>query len=237
MQLSNCELLPGVIVDTKDPEKLGRIKCVIPGYVDASFSNENMPWIRPLGMFNHQSFSKMMKGYKVWVLVNKVNYNEFWYFPFFELNDVAKAYLDPVYDDEQPEVLVAHNCGGNHATLTYDESNGYSEKIGNHHIDLHPDGKIELLGQQGTVLIDGSNLTIGKNTGTSQPATLGKSLYNILSGLKEGLALCQSACGNAPFLSPLIPGFEKCVNNLNNIESILSSNITLMDEKTIQNKI
>lgn len=225
MQLSNCELLPGVIVDTKDPQKLGRIKCVIPGYVDASFSNENMPWVRPLGMFNHQSFSKMMKGYKVWVLVNKSNYNEYWYFPFFEFNDVAKAYLGDVYDNDQPEILVCHNCGGNHATLTYDEKNGYSEKIGQNHIDLHPDGKIELLGQQGNIVIDGSHVTIGKTSGNNQPAVLGTELKNILSGLKDAMGKLKEK--SQGMLSPLQPGFMAAENSLSNIEAMLSNNITI----------
>ena len=92
MQLSNCELLPGVIEDVEDPMKIGRIKCIIPGYVDPSFSKENMPWVRPLFMYNHQSFSKPIKGYKVWILVNKVNYNEYWYFHFLNLMMLLKNF-------------------------------------------------------------------------------------------------------------------------------------------------
>ena len=74
MTLSNCELIPSVIYDTNDPLKLGRIKCVVPGFIDNStMSLENMPWVRPLDMGRHQSFSKPVKGFKVWVLINKAN--------------------------------------------------------------------------------------------------------------------------------------------------------------------
>lgn len=225
MQLSNCELLPGVITDTKDPMKIGRIKCVIPGYVDPSFSSENTPWVRPLGMFNHQSFSKMMKGYKVWVLINKANYNEYWYFPFFELNDVAKNFLSSVYDKEQPEIFVAHNCGGNHALDTYDESNGFSTKIGQHHIDLHPDGHISLLGQQGTVDIDGSKIKIGHVSGEDNPAVLGDKLKLILDKLKDAMSKLQGV--SQGMLAPLASGFSDAVEALTPSEDILSKNVTV----------
>lgn len=227
MQLSNCELLPGVIVDTTDPLKLGRIKCVIPSYVDASFSNENMPWVRPLGMVGHQSFSKMVKGYKVWVLVNKSNYNEYWYFPFFELNDVAKSYLDSVYDDDQPEILIAQSNGGNNVSETYDKTNGFSTKIGQNHIDLHPDGKIELLGNDGVIRIDGygSKIQIGNTSNIDQQAVLGNKLVEVLNNLKSAFSELKTV--SKGILSPLEPGFSKAESALTNIENILSDNITI----------
>lgn len=225
MQLNNCELLPGVIADTKDPMKLGRIKCIIPGYVDPSFSNENMPWIRPLGMYNHQSFSKMMPGYKVWILVNKANYNEYWYFPFFELNDIAKNFLEPIYDNQQPEIFMAHNCGGNNALLTYDESNGFAESIGQHHIELHPDGKVSILGGDGLIQIDGSKIKIGLVNGDDQPVVLGNELKTILEDLKDAMSKLQGAStGN---LSPLAPGFTDAIKALTPLNKMLSKNITV----------
>ena len=225
MQLVNCELLPGVIKYTNDDKKLGRIKCVIPGYVDSSFSEENMPWVRPLGMFNHQSFSKMMPGYKVWILVNKANYNEYWYFPFFELNNVAKEYLDPVYDDDQPEVLIAHNLGGNHATLTYDENNGFSEKIGQHHIDLHPDGHISLLGGSGEVDIDGSKVKAGQQGGNYQPAVLGDELLTIFKELQQSFSMLQTAA--VGMLAPLNPGFTKAATATSKANKFIAQNVQI----------
>lgn len=232
MQLSNCELLPGVIVDTNDDQQLGRIKCVIPGYVDASFSNENMPWVRPLTMSNHQSFSKMMKGYKVWILVNKSNYNEYWYFPFFELNDVAKDFLGAVYDNDQPEVLMAHNCGGNHATLTYDENNGFSQKIGQHHIDMHPDGNIEIIGQEAVVDLDGKvKIGVGDKTTFTEQAVLGNKLFKVLDDLAQALDQCLSDCEKDTHTAVLKPGLEQAVTavkqGLGGEGNILSDNIEI----------
>jgi len=223
MQLDNCELLPAVIVDTKDPMKLGRIKCVIPGYVDASFSNENMPWVRPLGMNCHQSFSKMMPGYKVWVLVNKSNYNEYWYFPFFEFTDISKEYLNEVYDDEQPEIIMSHNCGGNNVLMTYDEKNGYNTQIGNdNHIMIQPDGHISIQGGTGEVDIDGSKVKIGDKNGSYEKAVKGETLVKILSNLQTAMSLLLGACQG--MLSPLAPGFREAQQALNSVESILCDN-------------
>jgi len=225
MQLHNCELLPAVIVDVEDPKKLGRIKCVIPGYVDPSFSKENMPWVRPLSMYNHQCFSKPIKGYKVWVLVNKSNYNEYWYFPFFELNDVSKEFLESTYDKHNPEVIISHNCGGNHATLTYDEENGFSIRLGQHHIKLHPDGKITILGGDGIIEIEGSKIKIGNTGGTDEPAVLGDKLVTILDKLKDAMLILKGE--SQGMLSPLYKGFDKAVEALSPSDNIKSKNITV----------
>lgn len=188
MLLNNCELLPAVITNTDDELKLGRIKCVIPGYVDSTFSDYNKPWVRPLCMNKHQQFSKMMPGYKVWVLVNKSNYNEYWYLPFFEMNDVTKNYLDDVYDNEQPEVIMAHNNGGLHPLFTYDEKNGFSERIGEDHINLHTDGHIQLLAKEGEVDIKGSHVKAGKQGGDYQKAVKGENLQELFTKIGQA---CQ----------------------------------------------
>ena len=44
MDLSNFDLIPAVIDNANDPEKLGRVKCTIPGVTDNSMiCDENMP--------------------------------------------------------------------------------------------------------------------------------------------------------------------------------------------------
>ena len=224
MTLSNCELIPSVIYDVNDPLKLGRIKCVVPGFIDNStMSLENMPWVRPLEMTRHQSFSKPVKGFKVWVLVNKANYNEYWYIPFFEYNDITKQYLDGVYE-EQPEVIISHNNGGNHAMLTYDEKNGFIEKLGQHHIELHPNGHISLLGGQQEVDIDGE-VKIGKQGGDYKRAVKGEPLKDILDNLNKAFNTLATASANNPFTSHLTPGFEMCKTALADTQSILAKNV------------
>lgn len=224
MTLSNCELIPSVIYDTNDPLKLGRIKCVVPGFIDNStMSLENMPWVRPLDMGRHQSFSKPVKGFKVWVLINKANYNEYWYIPFFEYNDISKEYLDSTYED-QPEIIISHNNGGNHAMLTYDEKNGYNIKLGQHHIELHPNGHISILGGEMEVDIDGE-IKIGKKDGDYKRAVKGEPLKNILDELHQYFGELQTAASNNPFTAHLATGFGMCTNALANTQSILADKV------------
>lgn len=214
MKLEDCELIPAVIYSVKDPEKLGRIKCIIPGIIDnTTMSEENIPWIRPIGMNGQQSFSMPVVGYKVWVLINKANYNEYWYFPFFEKNDITSEYLsDDVYESGQPEVLVSHNKGGNTVQMTYDDLNGYNIQLGSHHIQMFPDGKISIVGGECDIEMDGGTITIGSGS-QYQSAVKGEDLKQILDNLKIAMQTLQSA--SQGILSPLAPGFASAAQALN----------------------
>lgn len=214
MLLNNCELIPAVIQSVKDPKKLGRIKCVIPGIIDNStMSEENMPWCYPFGMNAYQSFSKCIPGQKVWVLINKSNYNEYWYLPFFEYNEISKEYLEGVYDNDNPEILVSRSLGDNSALSTYDDKAGFSERIGDNHIDLHPDGHISLVGGEGEVDIDGGSIKIGKIGGEDTEAVRYKELKEMLTGIYEAFVE-MGAVSSSPFLSPLAKVSQKALEKL-----------------------
>ena len=108
MKLSNVEISPGVIVDAKDPEKLGRVKINAPalmrgnesgdhfGVVD-KIDNNVLPWIYPMMMNRYQMFSKELEGMKVWVINNTENYNEYWYIPMFDYIDVTEEIVSEKY--------------------------------------------------------------------------------------------------------------------------------------------
>lgn len=227
MNFSDCEVVPSVIYNVDDPLKLGRIKCVIPGYVDnTTMSLENMPWVRPWFMWRHQSFSKPVKGFKVWVIINKANYNEYWYIPLYEYNDITKEYLEDVYDNDQPEIFMSHNNGGNHAMFTYDEKNGYNEKIGQHHIELHPDGHISIVGGQHQVDIDGE-VKVGASSGSYERAVKGETLKKeILDELSKYFGKLAQACTN-PYTAPLAPWFSLCQSTAAKGEMILSKDVKI----------
>ena len=225
MNLSNCEVIPSVIVDDKDPMKLGRIKCVVPGFIDNStMSLENMPWIRPIGMTRHQSFSKPVKGFKVWVIINKANYNEYWYWPFFEYNDITRQYLNETYDSDQPEIIVSHNNGGNHAMLTYDEKNGYNQKLGQHHIEMHPDGHISVLGGGLEVDIDGE-VKVGKQGGSYERAVKGETLVQLFQDLTEKFSALEQAASSCVFTTNLVTPIQEIKSVLDTAENILANNV------------
>ena len=222
MKLQNCELVPAVIQSTDDPLKLGRIKCDIPGLIDHNtMSMENMPWIRPIIMNRSQSFSKPVVGFKVWVLINKSNYNEYWYFPFFELNDISTEFLESVYDSDNPEIFMSHNNGSLNSMSTYDDQNGFSTKIGENHIELHPDGHISLLGSSGEVDIDGSHIKVGKKDGDYEPTVKGESLKNILSKLYSGFTTLYNSTDH--FTAVLKPGFKECLEAVQDLKPIIAN--------------
>jgi len=225
MKLKDCELVPAVIQSTDDPLKLGRIKCDIPGLVDHNtMSIENMPWIRPIFMNRSQTFSKPVVGFKVWVLINKSNYNEYWYFPFFELNDISKEFLESVYDSDNPEIFMSHNNGSLNAMSTYDDQNGFTIKIGEHHIELHPDGHISLLGGSGEVDIDGSHIKVGKKDGNYEHAVMGDSLKEILEKLHKGFNKLKQDASSDSHTAKLIPGFQECQSALSDLDPIIAEN-------------
>lgn len=87
MNLADIELLPGIVINASDPKHIGRVKCNVPTLFDTSVMNEEgLPWIYPITMGPNQQYSSPKKNSKVWVMRNKTNYHEFWYFPMFQLN-------------------------------------------------------------------------------------------------------------------------------------------------------
>ena len=135
MKVSNVEVVPGVIVDTKDPKKLGRVKINAPALMRGNNSgdtygvvetidNNVLPWVYPLTMSRYQSFSKQLEGMKVWVLNNTENYNEYWYIPMFDYIDVTENIVSEKYDNDV-EVLMSRKNGDGSAAIYYDRSGGH----------------------------------------------------------------------------------------------------------------
>lgn len=227
MKLKDCELTVGVVVSVEDETHSGRIKCIIPGIINNKISEKNSPWIRPLMMGGYQTFSKEMVGSKVWILINHNNYNEYWYFPFFELNNVAIVELAETYDNDQPEIFMSHDTGGNNAISMYDEKNGYRMMIGGHHIALAPDGHVSLVGNSGEVDINGSKVQIGAVGGAYEKAVLGEKLQSILSNLQTDMDKLAEDAGKNPYTSALIPGFQNASQHLEEAKNMLSTNVSL----------
>ena len=172
MFLSKYELIPSVIVDVNDPEHLGRIKCDIPGKIDSEqISTENLPWVYPLHMNGHQTFSKLIVGGKVLVYANNDNYLEFWYEPMHEVleNRILKKFLDEHYEDN-PEVLLCRDgLGGSSVMITYDDENGINLMKGDSTITIGPDNNITI-NTTSQININSSTVNIGSKDGNITPA-------------------------------------------------------------------
>lgn len=227
MTLDQYDLLPGVVQSTSDPEYKGRIKCIIPGIFETGTSTDNLPWVFPLGMSRYQSFSKMMKGSKVWVLRNRDNKFEYWYLPMFDYHsDVTKSYVSENYDND-PEVIICRDSGGKVGMLTYDDTNGFKERLNEDYIHLAPDNKIELKASDAKIIMEGSKITIGQDGDTYEPAVLGNTLVDILNDLQGAMGELKSACAADQHTMPLQTGFQKCLSILSRANTILCTNTSI----------
>lgn len=160
MDLLNYELLPGVIASVKDEDCLGRIKVSVPGAeTPANCQLEAMAWCYPISMTGtYQGFTKMVEGAKVWVLRNKTDKLEMWYWPMFDLNPNTAEIVAP-YDN--PDVLISRDLGGANVYIYYSDSKGIWLSIGGAKINITPKGSIEMESSGGaTVRVEGENVYI-----------------------------------------------------------------------------
>ena len=201
MKFKDVELLPGVVIDSEDPKRQGRIKCVVPGLFDDTQMDVNgMPWIYPLTQIGNQGFSKMNVGTKVWVFKTEGNYMEFWYIPMFEMNTVTKSIVE---NYEEPDVLISRSKGDSSVKLYYDDVTGIQmEIVATSYINIAPDGVITIMNNGPNITIRDKKVFIGAS-GDTEPAVLGTSLDNALSKLSSNLESVALAASNNPYTTGL----------------------------------
>lgn len=223
MNFLNVEMIPGVVINADDPEMLGRIKCVAPGIFDTNtMPEEVLPWVYPWFMNRYQSFSKMFKGSKVWLIKNNSNKHEYWYMPMFEYIDTTREWLKANYDND-PEILISRNSGST-AQFTYDNRNGYNQKIGDNHIILMPNGNYEVKAADANIKIEGSQTVIGNFNEEYEPGVMGNKLVSILSGLNSALGELVQTAASCQYTVNLQQGFIKCQESLKGLEDLLTKN-------------
>lgn len=163
MNLSDYELLPGVVASVKDEELLGRVKVSVPcGETPANCQLEAMPWCYPISMTGtYQGFTKLLEGSKVWVLRNKLDKLEMWYWPMFDLNPNTSEIIGS-YDN--PDVLISRDLGGANVYIYYTDSKGICLSIGNAKINITPKGSIEMSSAGGaTATLEGENILLNSS--------------------------------------------------------------------------
>lgn len=184
MNLSNFKLLPAVIDNVNDPEKIGRVKCTIPGITDNSMiCDDNMPWVNPLTMSGYQQFSNPIQGQKVWVLVDNNDNKNLWYIPLFEYIDITEDFVKEKYNNNA-EVIFARNLGGQKAMFTYDDKDGIVLELRNSKVHLKQDGDIEIKSNDSNVRITGGVVYCGKEGENYEKAVYGERLVRLLENLR-----------------------------------------------------
>ena len=218
MDLSNYEIMPGVIVSVKDDEMLGRIKVSIPGA--ESMSNcqlEAMPWCYPISMTGtYQGFTKMAVGAKVWVMRNKLDRLEMWYWPMFDLNPNTSTLIA---NDDNPDVLISRDLGGANVYIYYTDSAGIKMSIGGSFINITPKGSIELESAGGAKInVDGENVFINTES-TTNNAVREQSLTTCLNQIYQCLCKLSTAAQPNWQTSHLYTAINEDVRTLGNMIS------------------
>ena len=222
-ELINYYILLSEIKYNDDPMKFGRIKCDIPGVIHSATTDEEcMPWIRPFKMAGYQTFTKPLVGQKVWVLCSKVNYNEYWWFPFYETQDFVQEYISANYDN-QPDVMHGRQGSAGDALFTYDDEHGYMLKLGENHINLKPDNTMEILANSCRIKIEGDKVYAGQGESIDECCLLGEKFKDNRTTLSNYFEQLSNVSKPSP-LSPLSPLFKLIANELKK-ETIYSQNV------------
>jgi hypothetical protein len=216
-------IVESVVDYDNDPLKIGRIKCTIPGVIHSDTTpEEGMPWIRCFRMGSYQTFSRPNKGQKVWVMVSKTNYNEFWYMPFHETIDITQDYIKEYYD-ENCDVLHARHSGNGDVMTTYDDEHGYNMKIGEDHINLTPKRQLEIDCNEKRIAIKGDYVLLGdkddficsveKGHG-KQPTIKGVNHQAFIKTLASNFQALLAACQENPQTFHLIDSIQRIFTTL-----------------------
>lgn len=206
MNLSQCIILPGIVLDVNDPKHIGRVKAMVPTIFDSDYMNKDaLPWIYPFGMNGYQRFSKLENGRKIWVLHNKENEEEYWYWPMFEQTEETKE-ITQGYDST--EVLLSRTCGedGN-VFIYYNNADGIVLKVGETKINITSNNEIHITDSKSSIKIVGGLITIGKEGDEGEQTVMGQTLQKALIYLGSTLRDIGQLMAGKQYVSQVSPDF------------------------------
>lgn len=222
MELKDVDILPGVIVDSYDPKNKGRVKANVPTLFDPETPKEALPWIYPFNMWGYQSYSRMRDGAQIWVINNKKNYNEYWYFPFFRLNEDTQEIAN---QGEDVDIVFDRNDGNASRRFYTTPNDGIKGSINEFYYNLLPDGKYIVQGKSDTVIIvDKGKVFLGSNNGTETPAVRFDKLTQAIDTFcqtlgQAGQAISGAMCGAAPGGALIQQACEQLKTDIKNSKS------------------
>ncbi len=220
MLFKDIEAIPGVVVESEDPENLLRVKAAVPGIFDPSTMKvEALPWIYRFPMCGYQHYSKIMTGSRIWVLRNTKNYYEFWYIPFSHLNDnTLKA------AKSEADVLISRYTGEADAQLYYNKEEGFKTTLGENYIQLDPGGNVINMSNGYSSKVYGEHYYAGKEGGEYEPMVLGNKLADLFKQLSADLDELASAAESSPYTSQLSMPIRNIKLNIDNSYPTITSN-------------
>lgn len=201
MLLSECEVLPGIVIDVEDPKHIGRVKAMVPTWFDTNtMEKDALPWVYPFGMKGYQTFSKLENGSKIWVLHNTTNDLEYWYWPMFEHTEQTKSIVEG-YDS--PEVLISRACGDSVSVFVYyNDTDGIVLTIGDTKINITTNNEIHITDGTASVDIVGSKINIGKSDNLEK-TLMGEKVQKLLNDLGGNLKSLGQTAMAKPYVNAI----------------------------------
>lgn len=217
MEIDKFDLVPGIVIDVDDPEKLGRIKCSAVGLFDPStMDNDILPWVMPIKMNKYQMFSKQEVGRKVWILDNTENENEFWYFTMFDYIDVTERLVKERYDNEL-DLIISRKTPTDSAQLHYNNQDGFVIHYDEWKWNMRPNGDILCHGKEGDVDIRSGHVYAGRNAeeGDYEPSVKCEQLRRIFRKLSADFQHLADLASKGYDNPMLVEGFLRASDTCN----------------------
>ena len=223
MKLIDYKLYPGVVLDVNDPQKVGKVKCMIPGMFDVLTDSRAFPWIYPFNMFGYQTFDKMRPGTHVWVLQNTINTSELWYIPMVDYIDITKELIDEHFDNDL-QILLSRKTLEGSAQIYYNDKEGIVLKVNDTRLQISPDGKI-IVGDGNHMLnLLGDSASLGSASEGLQPAVKGDDLVNTHSNASSALQKLSDACTGSETAALKMP-LQELADIFKDTEKILAKHV------------
>lgn len=221
IRLGLMTMIPGVVQDNKDPEKLQRVKAVIPGVFDNSTMDvEAMPWIYPLIHVGYQSYNTMLPGTKIWVLIDPTNYYGYFYLPFFQMNDNTKELIK---GEGETDVVLSRQLGDQSVSIHYNTEDGVMLDIGESKVQICTNGDINVFSNGVSFKVVGGVCYCGTDGGKYDQMVMGNRLVAKLCQLASDFSTMAAVAAGNPYTMKLGDEFTKTSMHLNNdIDDLVS---------------
>lgn len=235
--LKDYEFLPGVIVETDDPLKYGRIKVSAIGAYNANNSStKQLPWCYPFMMFGNNSYASYEKGSKVWILRNMKRNDENWFIPMYEHHGITQDYVNSEQHKNKPEVISMRVNGGSKSSVTYDHDSGYNISTGGAgggaSLNINTGSYATMTGGGSSVNVKDGSISLGNPGEDEHPAVLGDKLKELLETLVNAIDNYTTAVASVcPETSMAQSSIHLTLDKIKNkmIEEILSEVIKICE--------
>ena len=230
MNLHNCILRPGRVLEI-NKNNPGQIKIEAPGLFSKQHIQQ-LPWVYPFFTGHTNQFSKPIVNQEVWVLNNKENPSQLYWFLKNEDQFKEIEKFEEITKDTNVECVVHREVGSGWATLYFSDGQGWiirhnSDSI----IQIRKDGSILLENPNETnrsIDICNNSISLGKKGGSDHPASLGDKVQECFDLIQQCLkTVKQAAAGNA-YTSNIATAIGSFPDKLKNkIPETLSKEVTL----------